>query len=362
MRRPSRGGGHGEEHVPWASFADALTGLLFVFILLTVMFVFAAQQAKKEAKLAKDAANKERASLLAADQRARAMVDASNRSSFVACLQRELPSLSGQVQLIPGKGADASTLSILIEGVGPERPTSGLTVGWFDTADAELKGDACAVTKKVGSCLQSILKQARDSATAVDASASRAARATGQPILEPGDMLRVFVEGHTDNQDMRDIRKYPSNWELSGARAAAVVRALTVGRDPRAQAKCEVDEEVVKSVQRAMSGVEDGSGSDRSPMRLQLIAVGRADQAPARAVVCEQVGVDEDDVCACMAKSSEAERNTCERKALEGKDGETHQERLINWANKSSDRQRSMRRVDLRFEVRPSLVEGSNAR
>jgi chemotaxis protein MotB len=41
----------------------------------------------------------------------------------------------------------------------------------------------------------------------------------------------VFVEGHTDNVPVgRRLReRYPTNWELAGARAALVVRALSEG-------------------------------------------------------------------------------------------------------------------------------------
>jgi len=46
----------------------------------------------------------------------------------------------------------------------------------------------------------------------------------------------VAVEGHTDNLQLPEKYqdKYPSNWELSGARAAAVVRKfVTLGIDPK---------------------------------------------------------------------------------------------------------------------------------
>ncbi len=52
---------------------------------------------------------------------------------------------------------------------------------------------------------------------------------TGQPFLdEVGNLLKgipnnVRVEGHTDNRPISTYR-YPSNWELSGARAGSVVR------------------------------------------------------------------------------------------------------------------------------------------
>ncbi|MGE3335230.1 MAG: OmpA family protein [Rhodospirillaceae bacterium] len=52
------------------------------------------------------------------------------------------------------------------------------------------------------------------------------------PILSSGD-FSIAVEGHTDNSAVADLEHYPSNWELSSARAAAVVRFLIgAGVDP----------------------------------------------------------------------------------------------------------------------------------
>lgn len=55
--------------------------------------------------------------------------------------------------------------------------------------------------------------------------------ASGKPFLERiGELLEgipnyVRVEGHTDNRPISSYR-YPSNWELSGARASSVIRFL----------------------------------------------------------------------------------------------------------------------------------------
>lgn len=54
---------------------------------------------------------------------------------------------------------------------------------------------------------------------------------SGEPFLNKvGDLIKdipnvVRVEGHTDNRPISSYR-YPSNWELSGARAGSVVRYL----------------------------------------------------------------------------------------------------------------------------------------
>ena len=110
--------------------------------------------------------------------------------------------------------------------------------------------------------------------------------------------------------------------------------------------------------------------------------MGRADQAPARAVLCPRAGVEKDvpsssdgttgeaqdtgaaggDPCICLEEKSEAKRAACENDELKDYPGDTHQQRLIAWANSTEGRKLSMRRVDLRFEVRPALEEGASGR
>ncbi|MFG6148249.1 flagellar motor protein MotS [Halobacillus sp. B23F22_1] len=59
---------------------------------------------------------------------------------------------------------------------------------------------------------------------------------SGEPFLtKVGQLLEnipnhVKVEGHTDNRPISTIQ-YPSNWELSGARAGSVIRFLTTNTD-----------------------------------------------------------------------------------------------------------------------------------
>lgn len=65
----------------------------------------------------------------------------------------------------------------------------------FDSGEAEIKKEAASMLGKVAGILQSVPNQ-------------------------------IIVEGHTDNVPIRTA-KYPSNWELSVARAVRVVRYLS---------------------------------------------------------------------------------------------------------------------------------------
>jgi chemotaxis protein MotB len=77
----------------------------------------------------------------------------------------------------------------------------------FDSGEADLKPDGAAVLRKVAA------------------------------ILAAHPKLQVHVVGHTDNVPIKASarNRYPSNWELSTARATAAVRFLTetAGVDPR---------------------------------------------------------------------------------------------------------------------------------
>ncbi len=77
----------------------------------------------------------------------------------------------------------------------------------FDSGEADLKPDGAKVLRKVAT------------------------------ILAAHPTLRIHVVGHTDDVPIRPAarKRFPSNWELSTARATAAVRFLTeqAGVDPR---------------------------------------------------------------------------------------------------------------------------------
>lgn len=56
--------------------------------------------------------------------------------------------------------------------------------------------------------------------------------APATPLVASGH--RISVAGHTDSVPIRNVR-YPSNWELSGARAGSVVRYLEANGIPSAR-------------------------------------------------------------------------------------------------------------------------------
>ena len=77
----------------------------------------------------------------------------------------------------------------------------------------ELDGDVCFGSGSV--TLRAELKQTLDKASA-------------ELMSNPKDLRSILIEGHTDNQDPtgKIAERYPTNWELSSARAANVVNYL----------------------------------------------------------------------------------------------------------------------------------------
>jgi chemotaxis protein MotB len=90
--------------------------------------------------------------------------------------------------------------------------------------DLTQDGEVTLVTRDQG-----ILLDIKDSALFSSGTAQPAAQAGAivgkiAAILAANDN-RVIVEGHTDNMPIQTAQ-FPSNWELSAARAASIVRAL----------------------------------------------------------------------------------------------------------------------------------------
>ncbi len=86
---------------------------------------------------------------------------------------------------------------------------------------------------------------------------------SGIDILKPlglvlkgrtGTFSRVQIEGHTDNQPIKGGRQFASNWELSSARATAVVRFL--------EKECELKPELVSMSANGYSEYDPVTSND----------------------------------------------------------------------------------------------------
>jgi hypothetical protein len=165
------------------------------------------------------------------------------------------------------------------------------------------------------------------------------------PEFKGGEFtLQVYVEGHTDNSKMEGLWAIESNWELSGARSAAVVRGLI---DPE---KAE-DPDLARRL-----------GQDIAAGRMEIIAAGMADRKPAWWPVCEDLNNagKSSPFCDCM-ELNKGLLVDCEAALVaESDDSATVEGRLIAWANEEPPgehgdvRKRRQRRVDLRFNVLPA--------
>lgn len=332
--------GRDQEETPWASFADALAGMLFVFIITTVLFVLRAQEQEQraqeqeqEAKIQKDAARDELSRLTGAKETAKNLVEQPSSTEFATrgklttCLDE-----SNFFQVVPER-IDARVSLYLQPHV--------TTVGWFESGSATLN---------------------KPQRPAVDAIRECIGRIASLPEVSASYFLRVYLEGHTDATPVSDDRNtskrtceevYATNWELSAARAAAVLRVVAAPSDDAVTAH-----------------LDDGS--------LELLAVGLADTSPGWKRICEYERWDSD-VCkslkSLIKSGSDLRTDAVVNAALDGEEcvlknalgdgscaGNGTQSKLCKWANGCKHdlaaRRALLRRVDLRIELtaKPSAV------
>lgn len=334
-----RGSRHAPE-TPWASFSDALSGMLFVFVITTFWFAWRLAMAEQDAR-------DERARLLNADAAARGLIGSLDVPGRVtACLRDDTGTREGSVIDAAPEQSDARVSLYLLDGLE-----------WFDEGDAALGPRQREGAARVRACVHDLL---------------------AEPSLREAYTIRVYLEGHTDSLSLPKGSVFPTNWELSGARAAAVLN------------------EVLSRT--ASSAVADDLRQAQAEGSLQLVAVGMADNQPAWARICrearrrgdQQVATPEDaGVCEDLSRLSEEDPNAqwtptwnqvlldasplyatrradCKpRVAQESLARLTSLERLREWANRcpegwSDNRKRRglLRRVDLRLELEPRLEMG----
>ena len=318
---------------PWASFADALSGVLFVFILTTCWFAWKLAVATREQQ-----AELER--LEGYREEARALVGSEDApGALTRCLQQDESLIA-----VPQR-TDARIL-LYLRGVE-----------WFGLGSADLRADQLPAAKAIRACLDDVLVR-QAASLALDR-----------------DNIVVFFEGHTDALLARG--EFASNWELSAARAAAVLRVVLEGADPA-------------------SGGSPGLLERVGQGRIQLLPVGLGDTRPAWERLCggDVPAATSDDVDAELCKAlpwrdmtgptvarrvgevaavldahSEAWTQVkldCSAPEAQRFTASTPTEKLVFWANRcpeaatdtvasgNNDPRRSLfRRVDLRIEIDP---------
>lgn len=208
---------------PWASFADALSGVLFVFILTTCWFAWQLAEATKRQEA-------ERRRLEGYREVARELVGSEEApGELTRCLQQDENLIA-----IPQR-ADARIL-LYLRGVE-----------WFGLGSADLRPDQLPAAMAIRECLEDVL-----------------VRRAEKLALDRNNIV-VFFEGHTDALLAR--QGFVSNWELSAARAAAVLRVVLDG-PPTAPG--------------TWTGLLERVGQGR----IQLLPVGLGDTRPAWERLC----------------------------------------------------------------------------
>ncbi len=266
---------------PWIAFADGLTAMLFVF-LLTTMWVMG--------KL-KDKAEEEVAAIPQTTETAVRMQVA----SLQKCISES--ALDG-LEVYPDM--EDHSLAILVAPL------------WFDSCSTRVSEAGLGAVGAMRGCVQRTLLDQKGE----------------EAVLANYDAEIVF-EGHTDSQGVGRSCPYPSNWELSGARSAAVLRRFYCLDG----AGCKEEE---KKEAEKIEAVIGGLGPDR----VRFSAVGMADTRPSWVAVCRRLG---DVLC-----------------PPDGAPFPLTGDSLVRWANEvdgqgSELRRGMLRRVDLRVDLRPRL-------
>lgn len=324
---------------PWAAFSDALSGVLFVFILTTCWFAWQLAEATKKQET-------ERKRLEGYRENARELVGSEAApGALTRCLQQD-----ENLMAVPQR-SDARIL-LYLRGVE-----------WFGEGSAELRADQLPAANAIRACLDDVL--VRQAAS----------------LELDRDNIVVFFEGHTDALLAR--QGFLSNWELSAARAAAVLRVVLEAPD---------------SAPGATVGLLERVGQGK----IQLLPVGLGDTRPAWERLCgsDAAGTMGDDTDAelcrllpwkdvaspslvrpvvAVADVLDAHPEAWTRVKLDCGAPDTQRftastptQKLVFWANRcpegagdsvasrDNDPRRSLfRRVDLRIEIDPLEQVGS---
>lgn len=309
-----------EEEIPWISFSDATIALLFIFIATTFWFMI-------QLKIAEQ--NKQ-----AEIQHLRGAKEAGE--GFLTQMDICLESKETNIHFTTKINLDESSISLFIE------PKMLQVVEWFQVGSSSVTPEASQLLQHLRGCISEDIHTITGEYTVL-----------------------LTLEGHTDAQRISKSlqEQFPSNWELSGARAAAALRRLLCVDD-----SCDSKEQQFAKTLQTLSLDKEN---------LQIIAAGRAETQPAWQAICDpdlNVGTItpnlDKNVCEALLHSVNiTERNQTVLELVQAEFGywiEEFDEALRWWANTPEclvgsprfddacqDRLQKMRRVDLRISVRP---------
>ena len=317
------------EETPWASFSDALSGILFVFVITTFWFALRLAVETNKAQQTTERLERDISTLKKAADEAKDLVERRDGTlgMLASCLNE-----SEYLRAEPER--ESARVSLYLHG---EDPT--ISVKWFEPCQATLGQRQERATIDMRGCVEKVLQHESDRYD-----------------------VRIFLEGHTDAVAVSNCGDgLVSNWELSGARAAAVTRAV-LGVGQRVDSSPVVTEAV-------------------DAHRLQLLAVGLADTRPAWGALCARPArltdldrsicssLDAGDAAAVSAALANPAVEACP--VPQGSDscsGSSDAARLCRWANWCADvdstvddRRGLLRRVDLRVELEPRVASAGAA-
>lgn len=319
-----------QEESPFQAFTDAITALLFIFMLTTLWVMH-------ELRVAQQKSVDELARLQGADVAAGVLLD------DVALCLNGADVRDGEIKAVLDPAY--RTLSLYIE-------LNHTVAELFAGCSSEIAPIAYDVLSHVRTCL-----------------------ANEVPALVPHYSVTLSLEGHTDGRSTAGAcaLTYPSNWELSGARAGAVLRRLL----------CDDGSCVDAAARDAAARLRDLASRRED---VQFVAAGSGSSIPAWRALCDPnwpgAAVDTNldrEVCGAMdgvatdpagARIRASAAIEASASARGDSAGRTFDEALVYWANDpacigaentltAACRQRlgRLRRVDLHIELRPKVID-----
>lgn len=335
-----------EEEIPWISFSDTAFALLFIFIISSFYFMIELKKSKneldkqtKEQQEKKDEAKRKIKQIENAEK---------NGDQFLEDIELCFQEKDQNQRYITDVNKKENTLSIFIESQNSQSGSKYIkTIEWFEIGNAVPTSGGVGALKFLRNCMQNHINDL---------------------IVKNNYNVLLTLEGHTDAQIIKGAlsKRYPSNWELSGARAAAGLRRLLCLDDNCSNQEQQDSQNLLKAMNQSNN--------------LQIIAAGRADTKPAWKALCTNLSklsfdpVFDQKICDLLNSTNDISFDTTKKnitkvikKRYQKEDIKGYNRALTTWANAPEcfdhfdqickERFRKLRRVDVRIRVSPNTLE-----